>query len=167
MREQIDGFGYIPSRSAVRGSFARRSGSAKISPTFKLETEEAAHLLQGLVAVNLSQLQKRFAGVGAEGPARFPVLTGIQKGTVRYKRFDPNEHWKTWREIVGELERTGIGTGDCEDLSSAVAAEFKFNGIPARTYVYQSGPKLYHVVVKTPSWGLLDPSRAAGMEGNG
>jgi hypothetical protein len=57
--------------------------------------------------------------------------------------------------------------GDCEDLSSAVAAELTYNGIPARTYVYKSGGKLYHVVVKTDRWGLLDPSRAAGMDGNG
>jgi len=163
--EHIEGFGAVPSRVAVRSSL--RKGSAKISPTFKLETNEAAHLLQGLVAVDLAQIRQRYQGLGAQGRGRFPVLQGIQQGTVRYKRYDPTEHWKTWREIVGEQEATGRGTGDCEDLASAVAAELVFNGVPARTYVYQSGPRLYHVVVATPRWGLLDPSRAAGMEGNG
>lgn len=61
----------------------------------------------------------------------------------------------------------GTGFGDCEDLASGVAAELSRSGIKARTYVYQSGPKLYHVVVKTDRWNLLDPSRDAGMQGNG
>jgi hypothetical protein len=136
-------------------------GSAKISPTFRLQTNEAAHLLQGLVAVDLSQIKGEFDRLGARGKGQFPVLQGIQKGTIRYKRYDPREHWKTWREIVMS------GTGDCEDLSAAVVAELRYNGVPARTYVYQSAPKLYHVVVSTERWGLMDPSRAAGMEGNG
>jgi hypothetical protein len=163
--EDIQSFGEIPSRVSVRSCLRR--GSAKISPTFRLETREAAHLLQGLVAVDLAQLRGAFDGLGARGQGQFPVLTGIQNGTIRYRRFDPNEHWKTWREIVDEQRRTGVGTGDCEDLSSAVVAELMYNGEQARTYVYRSGPRLYHVVVATPRWGLLDPSRAAGMECNG
>ena len=69
--------------------------------------------------------------------------------------------------LVGPVYGGARAYGDCEDLASAVVAELVYNGIPARTYVYRSGGKLYHVVVKTDRWGLLDPSRAAGMEGNG
>ena len=139
-------------------------GSLGVHPYFNLEPNEAANLLDGLVSVNMSQISK--AG-GFSGSPRFPVLSGIQQGTVRYRRYDPREHWQSWRELTDQLSKTGHAYGDCEDLSAAVAAELLASGISARTYVYKSGPKLYHVVVKTDRWGLMDPSRAAGMEGNG
>jgi hypothetical protein len=132
-----------------------------MNPTFAIRTNEAANLLDGLVSVDLGQIDKTV------GKGQYPVIRGIQTGQIRYRRADPREHWKTWREIMEEVGRFGTGHADCEDLSSAVVAELTYNGIPARTYVYQSGPKLYHVVVKTDRWGILDPSRAAGMEGNG
>jgi len=137
-------------------------GSRALSPTFKLETNEAANLLDGLVSVNLGQMDEEGVAKG-----RFPMIRAIQQGRLRYRRADEGEHWKSWRELREEMDDFGRATGDCEDLSGAVAAELLRNGIPARTYVYQSAPKLYHVVVKTDRWGLLDPSRAAGMEGNG
>tara|TARA_Y100000389_G_scaffold203525_1_gene252185 strand:+ start:1519 stop:1857 length:339 start_codon:yes stop_codon:yes gene_type:complete len=112
--------------------------------------------------VNLAQIDR-----AKIGKAPFPVLEAIQAGRIRYRRADPNEHWQTWQELIQPVLSGGQGYGDCEDLSAAVAAELTYNGIPARTYVYKSGGKLYHVVVKTKRWGLLDPSRAAGMEGNG
>ena len=132
-----------------------------MNPKFALRTPEAANLLDGLVSVNLAQMDKAFGGE----KGHFPVIRAIQNGTLRYRRADPEEHWKSWREVMSGASQ-GVGA-DCEDLSSAVAAELLYNGIPARTYVYQAGPKLYHVVVSTPKWGYLDPSRAAGMEGNG
>lgn len=139
------------------------TGSRAISPTFRLGTKDAAYLLQGLVAMDEAQVRE-----AAGGRTGFmPVLLGIQQKTIRYKRADPQEHWKSWKELIEQQQRTGVGRGDCEDLASAVAGELRFNGIPARTYVYQSAPTLYHVVVKTKRWGLLDPSRSAGMEGNG
>lgn len=133
-----------------------------ISPHFKLRTDDAANLLDGLVSVNLSQMSK--AGVPR---GHFPVISGIQSGKIVYKKSDPQEHWQTWGELVAPMYGGELSTGDCEDLASAVVAELTYNGIPSRTYVYKSGPKLYHVVVHTERWGLLDPSRAAGMEGNG
>ncbi len=133
-----------------------------ISPSFSLRTDDAANLLDGLVSVNLAQIDR-----AKIGKAPFPVLEAIQAGRIRYRRADPNEHWQTWQELIQPVLSGGQGYGDCEDLSAAVAAELTYNGIPARTYVYKSGGKLYHVVVKTKRWGLLDPSRAAGMEGNG
>jgi hypothetical protein len=133
-----------------------------ISPSFRLKTADAANLLDGLVSVNLSQMSKAGLPKG-----KFPVISGIQAGKIKYKRSDPDEHWQTWEELARPAFRGGVGEGDCEDLASAVTAELVYNGIPARTFVYKSGGKLYHVVVKTDKWGLLDPSRAAGMEGNG
>jgi len=157
----------LGSRASFRRGLSSGVGSF-IRPTINVSAPEAAHLLEGLVSVNLYQMGQAVGpsmGAGARGA--FPILNGIQNGTVRYDRFDPQEEWKTWAQLMGELRKSGRATGDCEDLSSAVAAEFRFAGIPASTYVYKSGPSLYHVVVKTDKWGLLDPSRASGMEGNG
>ncbi len=134
-----------------------------ISPHIRLKTHEAANLLDGLVSVGLGQIAR--SSHSARGS--FPIIRAIQTGRLRYRRADPREHWKSWRELMQELQRRGRATGDCEDLSAAVAAELLYNGIAARTYVYRSGGKLYHVVVHTKRWGLLDPSRSAGMEGNG
>lgn len=133
-----------------------------ISPSFRLSTKDAANLLDGLVSVNLSQMTRRGLPKG-----QYPVISGIQAGKIKYKRADPDEHWQSWEELAKPMFGGEIGQGDCEDLASAVVAELVYNGIPARTYVYQSGGKLYHVVVKTDRWGILDPSRAAGMSGNG
>jgi len=127
-----------------------------LSPYFRLQTEEAARLLDGLVSVDVGQLEKSGIPKG-----RYPIIEGIQAGAIRYERADPREHWQTWRQLLAGRR------GDCEDLTAAVVAELKYNGVPARTYVYKSGPKLYHVVVQTDRWGFLDPSLAAGMEGNG
>ena len=137
-------------------------GSRAISPYFRLGVADAANLLDGLVSVDLGQLERKGVRKG-----QFPLIGAIQAGRVRYRRRDPREHWKTWNELMEPVFAGGMGFGDCEDLSSGVAAELVFNGIKARTYVYQSAPKLYHVVVQTPRWGLLDPSRDAGMQGNG
>lgn len=133
-----------------------------VSPYFSLTPDEAANLLDGLVSVGLAQLSRASVPKG-----QYPVIEGIQAGRIRYRRRDPREHWQSWREVTQSMFGGEIAYGDCEDLSAAVAAELGYNGIPARTYVYKSGPKLYHVVVKTDRWGLIDPSRDAGMEGNG
>jgi transglutaminase-like putative cysteine protease len=160
----------IPSRLEVREAIGSLSviGSRAVRPKIGVTADEAAQLLQGIVAVNLKQIEKRavkYAGAGQAG--YFPILRGIQNKTVRYDRYDPEEEWKTWGQLVGELESKGKATGDCEDLATSVVAELKFAGIPARTYVYKSGPTLYHVVLLTDRWGILDPSRSAGMDGNG
>lgn len=168
------------SRAAFRGQVLAvlPAGSRGIHPRMDLRTPEAANMLDGVVSVNLAQMTRAELPRGV-----FPILQGVQQGRVRYERLDPDEHWQTWRELVAQMGGlqvvqvggdgrvsfggSGIAQGDCEDLSSAVTAELLYNGVPARTYVYKSGPRLYHVVVKTDRWGLLDPSRAAGMGGNG
>jgi hypothetical protein len=113
-------------------------------------------------SVNLSQMKKARVPKG-----RYPLIRAIQDKRLRYRRADPEEHWQSWREMMEQLQGGGRGYADCEDLAAGVVAELSRNGIKARTYVYKSGGTLYHVVVKTKRWGLLDPSIAAGMEGNG
>lgn len=93
------------------------------------------------------------------------VVRSIRSGAIRYVRSDPDETWQTW-------ERTVRAGGDCEDLAAAVAAELRVDGIPdgpyagrpvrARPVVYRARPGLLHVVVDAP-WGIIDPSRLAGM----
>jgi len=147
----------IPSRGNGRGSFIR--------PLINVTPAEAANLLDGIVSVNLAQMDRAYGGkrigLGAQSP--MPILTGIQRGTVRYCRFDPEEEWKLWSQLAGEVRKNGIATGDCEDLVCAVVAELIYAGVNARSYVVRSGKSLYHVLIKTDRWGLLDPSRAAGM----
>lgn len=154
-------FGATSDRAQFRCSLIQQ-GSRAVSPLMRLTTTEASALLPGLMQANLSTMTQMKLPKG-----QTPILNGIRAGKVRYERLDPNEHWQTWRELVGQIDRGGVAKGDCEDLSTSVAAELVYNGIPARPYVYQSGPKLYHVVVSSAPWGLLDPSRAAGMEGRG
>ena len=140
-----------------------------MDPKFNITSRDASHLLQGLVAVNRAQI-RRAKAKGMKEP--FPIIKAIQEGRLKYKRLDKGEHWQTWKEMYDnanndKLSGTIEGGADCEDLSSAVAAELLEAGIPARTYVYKSKPKLFHVVVLTEKWGFLDPSRDAGMKGNG
>jgi hypothetical protein len=140
-----------------------------MDPKFNISSIDASHLLTGLVAVNRAQI-KRAKAKGMTEP--FPIIKAIQAGKLRYKRQDKEEHWQTWDEMMKNINTPKFaGTieygADCEDLSSAVAAELLEAGIPARTYVYKSRPKLFHVVVLTNKWGFLDPSRDAGMSGNG
>lgn len=141
-----------------------------MDPKFNIPSKDASHLLAGLVAVNEAQLRRRFSTGKLDDP--FFITRAIQNGTLRYKRADPSEHWMTWEELYRnvsneKLSGTIAGGADCEDLAAAVVAELRFGGIPARTYVYKARPKLFHVVVYTDKWGFLDPSRAAGMHGNG
>lgn len=153
-------FGLDSDRAQFRSCFAK-GGSRAITPKLRLTTTEASSMLSGLVQANLSTMTAQAK------PGDMPVLNGIREGRVRYDRADPGEHWQTWRELKAQIDAGKIAKGDCEDLASAVTAELIFNGVPARVYVYKSGPRLYHVVTKTAKWGLLDPSRAAGMGGNG
>tara|TARA_B100000963_G_C22455182_1_gene593009 strand:- start:84 stop:518 length:435 start_codon:yes stop_codon:yes gene_type:complete len=137
-----------------------------MNPTFKISSRDATHLLEGLVKVNQAQIQRR-KKKGTYRP--FFILRSIQNGDLRYKKADPIEHWKSYEELhssVTDEKMAGTikGGADCEDLSAAVVAEFREEGIPARTYVYHARPKLYHVIVHTDRWGLLDPSITAGMK---
>ena len=55
---------------------------------------------------------------------------------------DPHEEWQSWEAVLAN------GTGDCEDLASAVAAELVAAGVPSRPVAFEARPGLWHVVVE-------------------
>jgi len=119
-----------------------------------LDPRHAAGVLAGLVQSDLMQI----ADAGEVG--KLPVLKGLQDGTIKYRKADPNEEWLTWEQVKTR------GTGDCEDLTTAVASELISAGIPARPVAYQAQPGLWHVVVQVegvPGVEYIDPSREGGM----
>lgn len=130
-----------------------------MNPTFKINSVDAAHLLEGLVNVNQAQHRR----LVKKGNDPFTVIKAIQDGKIVYKRSDPDEHWQTYKEMVEGAKKGSFGA-DCEDLSAAVVAELRNAGIDARTYVFKARPGLYHVIVKTEKWGFIDPSVSAGMK---
>lgn len=114
----------------------------------RLRVAEAAELLGGLVAVNVSQLRRGVPGISR----------ALHEKRVRYQRTDPLEHWRTLEEVWR------FGGGDCEDLAAAVAAERTVRGMPSRVVLYRARPQLWHAVVQDLTTGrLLDPSRTGGM----
>ena len=127
-----------------------------MNPKFDISSQDAAYLLEGLVAVDRAQHRRHIANGGNP----FTVLRMIQSGKLRYNADDKKEHWKSYDELIESPEKGA----DCEDLSAAVVAELLNAGIQARTYVYQAKPELFHVIVKTDIWGFLDPSVSAGMK---
>lgn len=117
---------------------------------------EAAGVLAGVVQANLLQISE------AGKAASFPVTRGLVDGSIKYVKADPQEQWKTWRQVIVD------GTGDCEDLAPAVASELVAAGIVARPVAYQASSGLWHVVVEVqgvPGVDFIDPSREGGMEG--
>lgn len=132
-----------------------------LRPLLQVEPEDAAALLGGgLVAVDLSQMQ-RYRPEGAPS-----VRSLISSGRLVYSAIDPQEQWQTYEQILRRLRtEPGPVDADCEDLASLVAAEYRYTGEDpgATVYVYKTGPRLSHVVVKRSSGQLEDPSIAAGM----
>ena len=123
--------------------------NARLVPHFgRLTLEAAERLLYGLYLVNIHQLR---GGVP-------PISAALHSGRLRYIRQDPNEHWRSIREIWQK------GGGDCEDLSAAVAAEMTVRGTPARPTLYRVRPGLAHAVVLDVGANMrVDPSRTGGM----
>lgn len=116
----------------------------------------------GLVGVDVGQM-------AAAGPRRPRIWRLIREGRLRYQKRDPFEHWKTYDELIGQLQAQGYATADCEDLAAAGAAEmrldrnWRFHDPGASTFVYRSAPKVSHVIIRSPRFGLLDPSVGGGM----
>lgn len=74
---------------------------------------EAVYVLGALTQIDQFQVRQDF------GARKDPlaVLNGLRDGSIRYRLADPNEEWRTRREILRD------GWGDCEDFASAIAAE--------------------------------------------
>ena len=152
-----------------------------ISPLFRVTGEEAKHFLPALVNINVEELR--------EHPEWPSVRQLIDQGKIQYRLADPQEHWQTYRELVEQIQQSGVAYADCEDLASAVAAEDRARyGVMTEAWPYQPRPGLFHVVAAVPTasatrfgagsrWPLAqgatrpgfvlqDPSAAAGMGSN-
>lgn len=105
--------------------------------------------LEALTRANLEEMQR----IGDAGAS-------ILDGGVRYRRERRGaEDWRTRGRVLLD------GYGDCEDLSAALAAELRMQGIPAYAHVRpaRGGPG-YHAVTRVRGFaGELDPSRWLGM----
>lgn len=131
-----------------------------IRPLLQIRPDEAAAMLGGgLVAVNEQQMRR----MRAEGAPSVRDL--IASGRLVYSPLDPAEHWQTYEQVVRDVTELGRTDADCEDLASMVAAEYRVTGEDPRAtvYVYRTGPRMSHVVVRRGDGRLEDPSLAAGM----
>lgn len=105
--------------------------------------DEARGLLFGLLESDKIQLRKY--------PDMPSMRRMIADGRVRYDAHDPQEHWKTYKELSDEAQKNGIAYGDCEDLAVAVAAEDQvFHGVQSLPYAYTPKEGLFHVVTAVP-----------------
>lgn len=132
-----------------------------VRPTLIVGAEDAALLLGGLLAVDMDQMRRA-------GPNRPRVLDLIKSRRLKYSRYDPDEHWQTYGEMVAGVAKDGVWDGDCEDLATAMAAEMRLGDSElvdpgAWPSVYRTGARMNHVVVESPRYGRLDPSKWAGM----
>lgn len=114
-----------------------------VSPLFQLTGQEAKGLLFGLLEVDKFQL--------AQHPEWPSIREAVRAGKVRYREYDPREHWQSYREIVEQLQANGEAFGDCEDLATAVAAEDQVRyGVDSLPYAYSPKEGLFHVVTAVP-----------------
>jgi hypothetical protein len=91
-----------------------------------------------------------------------PTFTDLLRSGVRWQpeHFADGEHFDL-PETIGER-----GWGDCDDLSSALAAELRATGQDpgAVARVIRSGPDRWHAIVQLSDGRTLDPSVMAGMK---
>lgn len=91
-----------------------------------------------------------------------PTFSDLLRSGVRWQpeRFADGEHFDLPR-VIGER-----GWGDCDDLSSSLAAELRARGIDpgARARVVRSGPSRWHAIVQLSDGSIVDPSVMAGMK---
>lgn len=88
-------------------------------------------------------------------------LPRLYNGSVRYER-EPKGRREVWKGIKA-IFRDGFA--DCDDLSAARAGELQASGkdTGARVYIYRSGPRTLHAVVRRSNGSIEDPSRVLGM----
>jgi hypothetical protein len=155
----LEAWSAITARQAPWGGRAEQIGAVQ-GRLGKLTIGEAQAFLQGGL-VGLNRYQLRVMGVQ-------PISRALHEGRVVYDRRDPDEHWRSIREIWeagdGISGPVGVGRGDCEDLAAALAAELTEAGFPAEVVIAPVRPGLSHAIVRVIASGeLLDPSRTGGM----
>ena len=111
--------------------------------------EELEKLLEGMVLLSLSQLQRG-------------LCPPLYQAGVRYER-EPRGR-ESWQSA---LKTYRLGRGDCEDLANYLAASRRLVGIDAKVKVLDIRPGLKHVVVQMPDGTIEDPSKRLGMKGAG
>ena len=150
--------------------------------------EEAPWLLKALYCRD----RKEVAADAATGKNPFAVLHGLQTGSIKYIQRDPNEHWKSRNEILEDgggdcedlatavtaelneaLYRPGFGAsfagqppplpGPLPGPKNELHNAWGGTGDEATVAIYKPRRGLYHVLINTPTWGLIDPSVAGGM----
>lgn len=101
---------------------------------------------------------------------RHPEWPGLMESGVRYKR-EPRGV-EEWQDVAETLRR---GHGDCEDLACMYAAEITVrHGVEAhpdftlRNIAQRNGDitKMFHIFVRLPGGGRIDPSLMLGMGRN-
>lgn len=131
-----------------------------VRPTLELGAQDAQALLFGLMLVNMQQMSRA-------GPNRPSVIKLIHQRKLKYSRVDPLEEWQTYDQMLAGVAKKGFEFADCEDLATVAAAEMRLGGPwydpGAEPMVYRVNPKLSHVIIKSPRFGLIDPSINAGM----
>lgn len=129
-----------------------------VRPSLRLSPKDAELALLGLLAVDMEQMRRA-------GPNRPRVRDLIRERRIRYTRHDPNEHWQTYDEVIGQVRRLGFALADCEDQATMLAAELRVDGLDpeATPRIYRTGPRMSHVVTDSHRFGRLDPSRWSGM----
>jgi len=101
---------------------------------------------------------------------RHPEWPGILDGYVKYLREPPGV--EEWQDVAETFRR---GSGDCEDLACALAAEITVRyGVKAhpdftlREIPQPNGDitRMFHIFVRLPGGKRIDPSRLLGMGKN-
>jgi len=126
-----------------------RKEPGQIAPTVTVRLQGADLEAMGDAFVKLARLDLQ----------RNPDVPPLYKAGVRYVREASTERWQlpseTWKRKAG----------DCEDLAVWRVAELRQAGEPAKLYLRQSGPRLWHAMVKRADGTLEDPSKKLGMKG--
>jgi hypothetical protein len=122
-----------------------------------------AHVNADVLDAALEATTRAAASQMAAGDA--PTFSDLLRSGVRWQpeHFTDGEHFDL-PSVVGER-----GWGDCDDLAPTLAAELRARGhdTGARARVVPSGPDRWHAVVQLSDGTIVDPSRMAGMKGQG
>ncbi len=92
-------------------------------------------------------------------------LPRLYSSGVRYVRERRGKR-ENWQGIQGVLRSK---KADCDDLSAARVGELIATGEDplARVYIYRTGPRTLHAVVRRGNGKIEDPSRILGMGARG
>lgn len=131
----------------------------RLRPTFDiplLDGRSLTPLLGALASINEMLMRDYEARFGSRFPALF-------SSGARYRRESPGEEiFKAADAVLRD------GCGDCEDLSSYLAAEMRQDGDRGANAIwYKPKPRLFHCITMNGAGHTTDPSKKLGMGGKG